>query len=241
MAQVNPAVASDLQQLRERFEDWRRTRTGKSPIPEPLWAAAAELARSHGVCRTAQALRLEYKKLKRLTDGQAVGRRVRRRAAAAATFMELVAPSTAAAECLIELEQHPQRRQVLFHRWLGKPRPLGLRNPQALDVRAHVRRFHVRQAGHALALAPVSKAAGSLVVSPPRVPVADMCGEEPEDPLCRFLARKKHDGEIGGQARERARFLKGMTSSVMIAAPVPSVGCFPRTHAPPKLAERAGS
>ena len=46
MAQVNPAVASDLQQLRERFEDWRRTRARKSPIPEPLWAAAAKLARS---------------------------------------------------------------------------------------------------------------------------------------------------------------------------------------------------
>ena len=120
MAQVNAAVASDLQQLRERFEDWRRTRTGKSPIPEPLWAAAAEVARSHGVCRTAQALRLEYKKLKRLTDGEAVGGRVRRGAAAAATFMELVAPSTAAAEYLIELEG---ARGKLRIQWKGSTAP----------------------------------------------------------------------------------------------------------------------
>jgi len=47
---------------------------GKLPIPEPLWAAAAELARSHGVCQTTQVLRLEYKKLKQLTDGQAGGK-----------------------------------------------------------------------------------------------------------------------------------------------------------------------
>src|SRR5580700_5764378 len=105
MAQVNAAVASDLQQLRERFEDWRRTRSGKSPIPEPLWAAAAELARSHGVCQTAQVLRLEYKKLKKLMEGEAISTRVRqRRAPAASTFMELVAPPTTAAEYLIELE-----------------------------------------------------------------------------------------------------------------------------------------
>jgi len=64
------------------------------PIPEPLWAAAAELARSHGVCQTAQALRLEYKKLKQLADGEAGGKPVRRRRAPApATFVELAPPT----------------------------------------------------------------------------------------------------------------------------------------------------
>ena len=120
MPRPTPAVPVDLQELSGRFEDWRRTRRRKMPIPEPLWAAAAEVARSHGVCRTAQALRLEYKKLKRLTDGKAVGRRVRRRAAAAATFMELVAPSTAAAQCLIELEG---ARGKLRIQWKGSTAP----------------------------------------------------------------------------------------------------------------------
>ena len=100
-----PAVPADLQELRGRFEDWRRTRRGKLPIPEPLWAAAAELAGSHGVCQTAQALRLEYKKLKQLTDRNAGGVPVRRRRApAVTTFVELAPPPTAAAECVIELE-----------------------------------------------------------------------------------------------------------------------------------------
>ena len=82
------------------FEAWRRTRPGKLPIPEPLWAAATQLARSHGVCQTAQVLRLEYKKLKQLTEGERVSKRVSRRRAPAAAFMELVAPQPiAAAEC----------------------------------------------------------------------------------------------------------------------------------------------
>ena len=61
MAQASRAVPTDLQELSERFEAWRRTRSGKSPIPEPLWAAAAQLSQLHGVCQTAQVLRLQYK------------------------------------------------------------------------------------------------------------------------------------------------------------------------------------
>jgi len=122
MAQTSPAIPADLQELRERFEDWRRTRRGKSPIPEPLWTAAAQLARSHGVCQTAQVLRLEYKKLKQLTEGGRVRTRVpRRRASAAAAFMELVAPQPAAgAECLIELEGPRGKLRI---QWKGATAP----------------------------------------------------------------------------------------------------------------------
>ncbi len=91
------------------------------PIPEPLWAAAAELARSHGVCQTAQVLRLEYNKLKQLTDGQAGRKPVRhRRAPAPATFMELVPSPTAAAECVIELEGPRGKLRI---QWKGTTAP----------------------------------------------------------------------------------------------------------------------
>ena len=59
-----PAV---LKEARERFEQWRSSQTGRRPIPESLWVLASELARQHGVFRTAQVLRLDYNKLKRLT------------------------------------------------------------------------------------------------------------------------------------------------------------------------------
>jgi hypothetical protein len=48
-----------------RFARWRKLPTGRLPIPDSRWASAAELAREHGVFRTAKVLRLEYGKLKR--------------------------------------------------------------------------------------------------------------------------------------------------------------------------------
>jgi len=121
MPRPTPAVPADLQELSGRFEDWRRTRRGKSPIPEPLWAAAAELARSRGVCQTAQVLRLEYKKLKQLTDGEARSNPVRRRRAAVpATFMELAPAAVAAAECVIELEGPRGKLRI---QWRGTTAP----------------------------------------------------------------------------------------------------------------------
>ena len=48
---------------RERFEDWRRTRKQRR-IPEHLWALAATLAGTHGVQRTARALRLNAQSLR---------------------------------------------------------------------------------------------------------------------------------------------------------------------------------
>ena len=119
MPRPSPAIPTDLQQLNGRFEDWRRTRRARSPIPEPLWAAAAQLARSHGVCQTAQVLRLEYKKLKQLSDGEASGKSVRRRRAPA-TFMELVSPPAAAAECVIELEGPRGKLRI---QWKGATAP----------------------------------------------------------------------------------------------------------------------
>ena len=121
MPRPTTAVPTDLQQLSERFEDWRRTRRGKLPIPEPLWAAAAEVARSHSVCQPAQVLRLEYKKLKLLTDGEVGSKPARRRRApASATFMELVPPPTAAAECVIELEGPRGKLRI---QWKGTTAP----------------------------------------------------------------------------------------------------------------------
>ena len=121
MTRPTPAVPVDLQELSGRFEDWRRTRQGKLPIPEPLWAAAAELARSHGVCQTAQVLRLEYKKLKQLTDREAGGKPVRRRRASPrATFVELAPPPIAAAECVIEMEGPRGKLRI---QWKGTTAP----------------------------------------------------------------------------------------------------------------------
>jgi hypothetical protein len=77
-----------IEKLRIRFEEWRQSRKGRSAIPDRLWAAAAELARQHGVHRTATALRLDGARLKqRMAEASP-----RPAPAAPAAFLELLTP-----------------------------------------------------------------------------------------------------------------------------------------------------
>ena len=99
---TDPAdIPHGMRRVYRRFERWRGEHSGaRLPIPEPLWAAAAEVAREHGVFHTAKVLRLEYGKLKRMVQA---ARPMAKTAAPA--FVELVTPQTGGlAECLIELE-----------------------------------------------------------------------------------------------------------------------------------------
>jgi hypothetical protein len=93
---------SGIEAVRTQFEDWRNGRARKSPIPEELWSAAINAARQEGVNRTAQQLRLDAGKLKRLlvaADGRG------RRAPREPRFVEWIAPAPASTpECLIEFE-----------------------------------------------------------------------------------------------------------------------------------------
>ena len=68
MAKESSDIPKDIQKVLRRLERWRSAHTGRLPIPKRLWAAAVELARKHGVSPTAQALHLEYGKLKRLRE-----------------------------------------------------------------------------------------------------------------------------------------------------------------------------
>ena len=113
---ARPEVPTGMQRIYRRFERWRKSHRGRLPIPEGLWASAAELAREHGVFRTAKVLRLEYGKLKRMAEA------VRRSApAAATTFLELVPPQTAGlSECVIELEGPRGKMRI---QWKGTTAP----------------------------------------------------------------------------------------------------------------------
>ncbi len=66
-----PVVPVKMEQARQQLERWPRTRPYRSRIPEPLWTAAVELARQHGIYSTARTLRLDYARLKaRLESAQ---------------------------------------------------------------------------------------------------------------------------------------------------------------------------
>ena len=74
--------------LAGRIEHWRRTRTKRSPMPEALWSAAAELAQVHGVGAIARWLRLDYYSLKRRV-GPGPARQVAEAEDVEAAFVEL--------------------------------------------------------------------------------------------------------------------------------------------------------
>jgi hypothetical protein len=57
-----PEVPAGMQRVCRRFERWRSSHRGRLPIPAALWTAAVEVAREHGVFRTAKTLRLEHAK-----------------------------------------------------------------------------------------------------------------------------------------------------------------------------------
>jgi hypothetical protein len=92
-------VPARLLRLEQRFAEWRKSRTPGERIPNPLWKAAAKLAKEYGLGQTATVLKLDYYSLKRHVDQRAA------ETTSTAAFIEL--PSTPVAtqsECIIELE-----------------------------------------------------------------------------------------------------------------------------------------
>jgi len=90
-----------LEDVKAHFEEWRRNRKGKAAIPDELWAAAVEVARTEGVSRASTELRVEWNHLKRR---MAAASRASSKPALP-RFVQLVAPGgDALPECVIELE-----------------------------------------------------------------------------------------------------------------------------------------
>jgi len=111
-------IPAGMRRVYRRFERWRSLHRGRTPIPEGLWASAAEVAREHGVFRTAKALRLEYGKLKRMTEAAPA-------TAQQATFLELMPPQgvpfgPGLSECLVELEGPRGKMRI---QWKGNRAP----------------------------------------------------------------------------------------------------------------------
>ena len=116
MAQEVASYREDVEQLRLRFVEFRKTHTARSRLPEELWAAAAKLARRDGLSATAGALEVDRPSLQKWTDrfeqpAQAkprpasFRREAKKRVAAAPAFVELLAETTTSAtSCLVEVE-----------------------------------------------------------------------------------------------------------------------------------------
>ncbi len=123
------ALPASLEAVSRRFEEWRRTRTVRSRIPDALWTAAVQAAGQYGLHRTIQALHLDYYALKKRVEDAASDSQPDREAAA--TFLELPTPmSGGVSECIVELEGRS-----------GAKMRLHLKGGAVPDVTALVRSF----------------------------------------------------------------------------------------------------
>jgi hypothetical protein len=98
---ITPPIPEAIVQLRRQLDQFRSTQPRRTKLPEPLWQAAVELARQHGIYPVAHPLRLDYMGLKRRLDGVPA----LRRKASKPAFVELTAPrAVQVAEYAIDFE-----------------------------------------------------------------------------------------------------------------------------------------
>jgi hypothetical protein len=111
-------VTDEFLDLRGRLADWRRSRRQRARLPEEIWTAAVELARRHGVYRTACALPIDYAGLRKRLEGGA-----RPTAVARPQFLEVLLPPAQSGNC-VELMRVPFSGAVdwnrLFRAWRGQ-------------------------------------------------------------------------------------------------------------------------
>jgi hypothetical protein len=88
----------DLARARSRFDAWRFLRARGERIPRRLWTLAVQLAKRHGVSRTATALRLDYYGLQERAEAISAERPPHGPA-----FVELSSPLVVSKRCLIKL------------------------------------------------------------------------------------------------------------------------------------------
>src|SRR5258706_3652980 len=89
-------------QLQRQLDQFRSTQPRRTKLPEPLWQAAVELAREHGVYSVAHPLRLDYMRLKKRLGGPPT---LRQKKATKVAFAELIPSGRAQLEeCLNQLE-----------------------------------------------------------------------------------------------------------------------------------------
>jgi hypothetical protein len=111
MATEAVSYREDVEQLRQRFVEFRQAHAVRSRLPEELWTAAAKLARRDGITVTARALGLDRPSLQKWTNrleprpSVKAPKPPRRQPQGTPAFVELLAGSTATRNsCLVEVE-----------------------------------------------------------------------------------------------------------------------------------------
>lgn len=65
----NEFSTTDLNRLQRQLSGWRRRQSGRVQLPEAVWQAATQLARTQSPSRVARTLQLDYYKLRERLAG----------------------------------------------------------------------------------------------------------------------------------------------------------------------------
>ena len=106
-------LVAKIEPLRQQVEGWRQSRGRNEHMPQALWDAATELAKSYGVSPVQRILRIDYRGLEYRALGIRKGKGKLLRPAGA-TFVELPAlVSPRRAEHTVELEDGAGRKMTV--------------------------------------------------------------------------------------------------------------------------------
>lgn len=80
MVEGTSGLPEDIEQIRQRLQEFRSRSPARSRLPEEPWVAATELAKSYGLYRVTRELRLNYTRLKERVENGKDSRRNTQRA-----------------------------------------------------------------------------------------------------------------------------------------------------------------
>jgi len=110
MPRKSAPISEEFLELRHRLAEWRKDHSRQTPLPDDVWTAAVELARRHGVYRTARSLPIDYVNLRKRVNGAAPPTTVTR-----PEFVEVLMAPTQPAACCIEVLRVPVTGAVDLH------------------------------------------------------------------------------------------------------------------------------
>ena len=94
---------SELEELKNRFAEWRQHRKRGARVPKELWDSAVGLSSKHSVSEISRILRIDYPKLKRRVE--ALRHKSEKGIVSPATFVEVgTTQPTTDVVCVVEFE-----------------------------------------------------------------------------------------------------------------------------------------
>jgi len=109
MPRKSAPIGEEFLELRHRLAEWRKDHSPRTPLPDDVWKVAVELARRHGVYRTARSLPIDYVRLRKRVNGATPPTTVAR-----PEFVEVLMAAAQPAAC-IEVLRVPVSGAVDLH------------------------------------------------------------------------------------------------------------------------------